>query len=159
MAEATPGPTAAQNPTNVPTDADSTALKPSLGAQSDSGAAGGSRGSLDVRSKAISHALEAMVWNHAGVVRDSGGLGRLVGSHTPTAKVDISGHSADVSIRAHVAWPAPVAALAQEIRDEVLARGPELTGVRIRSVDVVLAAASVKDGAATTAGGPGRRVE
>ncbi|GAA4672033.1 Asp23/Gls24 family envelope stress response protein [Nocardioides nanhaiensis] len=103
------------------------------------------RGSLEVRLKAIRHVVERVALQTPGVVRHSTVLGRVSGGGSPHADVTMRGRSARIALRVAVVWPAPVTAVAAEVRDAVRSEAARLTGVHVETVDVEVYAVSDDD--------------
>lgn len=96
-----------------------------------------SRGSLNVRAQALQHIVESVALEVPGVHPVEGSLGG-VRSGSPRATVRVRGTSARVTVEVACRWPAPVARVAAGVRDRVLERASELSGVRLGSVDVTV---------------------
>lgn len=97
----------------------------------------GSRGQLSVRARALQHVVESVALEVPRVRRTDSSLAG-VRSATPHASVHVRGSAARVSLQVACDWPAPVAQVAEQVREHVLDRAPGLTGVRITSVDVTV---------------------
>jgi uncharacterized alkaline shock family protein YloU len=95
------------------------------------------RGQLSVRAHALQHIVESVALEVPRVRRTSGSLAG-VRNGTPHASVHVRGTTARVSLDVAVAWPAPVSEVAAQVRDTVLDRASELSGVRITAVDVTV---------------------
>ncbi len=96
------------------------------------------RGTLDVRSKALTHIVETCALRAPGTVARHRALGRLVGGDLPRATVSMTGGSARVDVEVAALWPCRAAEIATGVRDSVLADAERLSGVLVRSVDVTL---------------------
>ncbi|NYE34971.1 putative alkaline shock family protein YloU [Nocardioides cavernae] len=103
-----------------------------------------SRGNLSVRAQALQHVVESVALEVPGVVRTEGGLPGVRPS-TPRASVRVRGTSARVTVEVACRWPAPVTRIAAEVRDHVLDRASELSGVRLGTVDVTVRIAGIDD--------------
>jgi len=103
------------------------------------------RGSLEVRLKAIRHVVEQVALQTPGVVRHATVLGRVSGGGSPHAEVTMRGRSARIGLRVAVVWPAPVTAVAAEVRDTVRREAARMTGVHVDAVDVEVYAVSEDD--------------
>lgn len=102
------------------------------------------RGGLQVKAHALRHIVEAAAREVAGVTPTDGGLAG-VRSGTPHASVTVRGATARVDLQVACSWPAPVSQVAADVRDRVLQRAAELSGVRIASVDVTVTVARTDD--------------
>ncbi|UFN45779.1 Asp23/Gls24 family envelope stress response protein [Nocardioides okcheonensis] len=102
------------------------------------------RGQLHVRAHALRHIVEAAAREVPGVRPTDSSLAG-VRSGTPHANVTVRGATARVDLEVACAWPAPVSTIAARVRDQVLARAAELSGVRIASVDVTVTVAGTDD--------------
>ena len=102
------------------------------------------RGQLSVRAHALQHIVESVALEVPRVRRTSGSLAG-VRSGTPHASVHVRGTTARVSLAVAVAWPAPVSEVAAQVRDTVLDRASELSGVRITAVDVTVTVSGIDE--------------
>ena len=102
------------------------------------------RGELRVRAHALQHIVESVALEVPRVRRTSGSLAG-VRSGTPHASVHVRGTTARVSLAVAVAWPAPVSEVAAQVRDTVLDRASELSGVRITAVDVTVTVSGIDE--------------
>lgn len=115
------------------------------GVAEDAGRAGPeTRGQLSVHAQALQHVVESVALEVPGVVRTQGGLPG-VRSSSPRATVRVRGTSARVSIEVACRWPAPVSDIAARVRDHVLDRASELSGVRLGTVDVTVRISGTDD--------------
>lgn len=103
-----------------------------------------SRGQLNVKAHALRHIVEAAALEVPQVRATDGALGG-VRSGTPHASVTVRGATARVDLQVACTWPAPVTVVAARVRERVLARAAELSGVRIASVDVTVTVAGTDD--------------
>lgn len=103
-----------------------------------------SRGQLNVRAHALRHIVEAAALEVPLVRATEGGLAG-VRSGTPHASVTVRGTTARVTLEVACSWPAPVSRIAADVRERVLTRAAELSGVRIASVDVTVTVAGTDD--------------
>ena len=103
-----------------------------------------SRGQLSVRARALQHIVETVALEAPRVHRTDSSLAG-VRSGTPHASVTVRGTSARVSLQVACDWPAPVARVAAQVREHVLDRAPELSGVRISTVDVTVTLSGVDE--------------
>lgn len=74
--------------------------------------------------------------------RSGGVLG--IGAHTdttarPKVQVELSGRSATVEVETGVVYPTPLKQATGRIRDHVISRVEELTGVQVKRVDITIA--------------------
>lgn len=102
------------------------------------------RGTLSVRAQALQHVVESVALEVPGVVRTDGGIAGMR-SGTPRAAVRVRGTSARVAVEVSCRWPAPVSDIAARVRDLVLERASELSGVRLASVDVTVKLAGIDE--------------
>lgn len=107
-------------------------------------AAAEERGQLSVRAHALQHIVEKVALE-VPRVRPSDGALAGVRSGTPRATVRVRGTTARVAVDVACDWPAPVSAVAAEVRDRVLERASELSGVRIASVDVTVSVKGIDE--------------
>lgn len=103
-----------------------------------------SRGELHVKAHALRHIVEAAALEVPQVHATDSTLGG-VRSGTPHASVTVRGTTARVDLQVACTWPAPVTVVAARVRERVLARAAELSGVRIASVDVTVTVAGTDD--------------
>jgi uncharacterized alkaline shock family protein YloU len=66
-------------------------------------------------------------------------LGKDGTEAAPKVNASVDGHVATVSIRLSVVYPAPIRAVTREVRQRVMNRVAELTGVRVGQVDIDIA--------------------
>lgn len=98
------------------------------------------RGRLVLADKVVEKVAGQAAAEVPGVLgREGGVLG--VGGHATTAArpsvdVDLSRDSADIAIRAGIAYPASIRRVTAELRDHVAGRVQALTGVTVHRVDV-----------------------
>lgn len=112
-------------PTTVPTTADPTVPA-------------GSRGTLDIRPRAVQHVVEHAAAAVTGTIRQESGLTPLGRSGFPRADVSERGDRTAVALDVAASWPCDVVGLTTRVRDEVLAEASRMTGGRVASVDVRL---------------------
>jgi uncharacterized alkaline shock family protein YloU len=105
------------------------------------------RGTLDVRTKALEHLVEAAALQVRGIVKPQrsltgigtlGSLGSLVGGGAPSASVSLDGRGARVEVDVAAAWPCRASVLAADVRLRVLEEVTRLSGIPIRTVDVTI---------------------
>ncbi|MET1008184.1 MAG: Asp23/Gls24 family envelope stress response protein [Propionibacteriaceae bacterium] len=85
-----------------------------------------------IASQAASEMTQAGSWRD-GVL----GLGRDAASKArPRAKVDLSVDSADLELWVGVAYPGSIRAATRRVREHVIARVEDLTGIDVRRVDI-----------------------
>ncbi|MDO9380759.1 MAG: Asp23/Gls24 family envelope stress response protein [Nocardioidaceae bacterium] len=96
------------------------------------------RGSLDVRSKAVTHIAERAADEVEGTVRNASTLQKATGRGYPRASVRLDRNRAWIDLDVAVTWPAPAARIAQQVRDGVAARTTTLSGLDVRRVDVTV---------------------
>lgn len=99
-----------------------------------------SRGRLILTSKVVEKvAGQAATEVGAARGRSGGvlGIGSKADSNArPKVEVELAGEFADLAIAVGIAYPGSIRGAAQRIRNHVAARVHDLTGVRVRSVDV-----------------------
>ncbi len=103
------------------------------------------RGTLDVRVKALERVVEEVVRQTPGTVSHTSTLRRIVGGATPSASTTVHAGAARIEVRVSCAWPCDVTAIAADVRDRVLLEAPRMTGVEVRTVDVVVEVVSPDD--------------
>lgn len=103
------------------------------------------RGTLDVRVTAIRRIVERACLDVPGTVAHATALGRVRGTNSPHAVVRVQGSSARVQVRVACVWPAPMSAIAVQVRDAVLRETPRLSGVPVATVDVTAYAVDPSD--------------
>lgn len=113
------------------------------------------RGTLDVRVTAIRRIVERACLEVPGTVAHATALGRVRGTNSPHATVQVQGRSARVEVRVACVWPAPMSTIAVRVRDAVLRETPRLSGVPVATVDVTAYAVDPSDTTTTER----RRVE
>ena len=96
------------------------------------------RGTLDVRLKAVERIAERAALEVEGTVRQRGTLDAVSGGGYPRVEARVHGRTARLTVHVACGWPAPVAHLAEQVRDTVLTRTSALTGVHVSSVDVTV---------------------
>ncbi|VXC02508.1 Asp23/Gls24 family envelope stress response protein [Nocardioides sp. AX2bis] len=94
------------------------------------------RGTLDVRTRALTHLVERAALEVAGSVRHRTTLGKVRGSDLPHASLDVHGHDVRVTVDIACRWPADLSAVTADVRDRVRERVPALSGLTVTSVDV-----------------------
>lgn len=96
------------------------------------------RGSLELKTKALSHLAQHAATEVSGTVRSGNAVRRTLGRDYPRASARMDGAQASIDLDVAVRWPAPVAQIAQRTRDLVLQRTRDLAGIDIRRVDVTV---------------------
>lgn len=123
------------------------------------------RGTLEVRARALESIAEQAAREVPRTVVRRARLGGLTAQASPQAKVALTASvrqdqgatattttpSARIDVDVLCVWPAPLSAVAEQVRDHVAARASALSGVAVTSVDVTV-------GATTEAGEDARRV-
>ena len=66
-------------------------------------------------------------------------LGRDTMRAAPRATAHVDGQIATVQLRMSVIYPAPIRAVARRVRDQIITRVGELTGLDVRQVDIEIA--------------------
>ncbi|WP_328291812.1 Asp23/Gls24 family envelope stress response protein [Kineococcus sp. NBC_00420] len=100
------------------------------------------RGSLQVKEKAVERIAEAAVAEVPGVIaaQDSAGtIATALGRSYPRVDVQVAGHRARVEVDIVTAWPRPAAAVAAAVRDHVTERLRTLADLDVDVVDVTVA--------------------
>jgi len=98
----------------------------------------GLRGSLTVRDRAVSHVAEYAARGVDGVVRQSGGLGAMVGRALPRVDSSVSGSRVRVRVAIATEWPLSVTGVSASVRAEVADALAEYTGLTVDKVDVAV---------------------
>jgi len=83
------------------------------------------------------------------VVATGGRLDQVVGHRYPRVSTTIAGQRVRVGVKVALTWPAPVAAVVQDVREVVRTRLAEMTGMQIDTVDVTVAEFAAADMAPT----------
>lgn len=96
------------------------------------------RGTLDVRTRALTHLVERAALEAAGSVRHRTTLGKVRGSDLPHASLTVHGLDARVALDVACHWPADLSAVAADVRERVRERASSLSGLTITSVDVTV---------------------
>ena len=96
------------------------------------------RGTLDVKSKAVTHIAERAAGEVEGTVTNATTVQKATGRGYPHASVRLDRNRAWVDLDVAVTWPAPVAKIAAQVRDTVSRRTTELSGLDVRRVDVTV---------------------
>ncbi|WP_299054874.1 Asp23/Gls24 family envelope stress response protein [uncultured Nocardioides sp.] len=107
------------------------------------------RGSLELKTKALSHLAQHAATEVSGTVRSGNAVRRTLGRDYPRASARMDGAQASIDLDVAVRWPAPVARIAQQTRDLVLRRTQDLSGIDIRRVDVTVHVVSDDDATTT----------
>jgi len=98
----------------------------------------GARGSLTVRDRAVSRVAEYAAVHTDGVVRQSSGLGRMMGRDLPRVDSNVSGGRVRVKVAIATAWPRSVPAVSAAVRAGVAEQLQASTGLIVDRVDVVV---------------------
>ncbi|MDQ2723448.1 MAG: Asp23/Gls24 family envelope stress response protein [Actinomycetota bacterium] len=98
----------------------------------------GARGSLTVHDRAVSRVAEYAAVDTDGVVRQSSGLGRMMGRDLPRVDSNVSGGRVRVKVAIATAWPRSVPAVSAAVRAEVAEQLQAYTGLIVDRVDVVV---------------------
>lgn len=107
-----------------------------------------SRGQLVVSRRVVEKiASQAAVEIAAAGGKSGGFLG--IGSHAdlstrPEVVVDLSGHTATITVAVAIAYPSPIAAAAEQVRRRVMSRVGELAGIQVTRVDVTISMLATK---------------
>ncbi|MEO3938954.1 Asp23/Gls24 family envelope stress response protein [Dermatophilaceae bacterium Soc4.6] len=112
------------------------------------------RGRTVIARAVVEHIAVRAAADVEGVEPAGAGLEKVLGRRYPKANADVAGGRAGLRLDIAVAWPHPLADVCGQVRDTVMARVGELTGLRVDTVDVT--AANVVHPAPDT---PPRRVE
>lgn len=100
------------------------------------------RGHLDVRLAAVARIVEHVVATTDGTVARTSALGSAIGrvAHRNLPRVDVRVLGHGVRVRADVGcvWPTPVGSVGEQVRAAVVAETERLTGLPVRTVDVVV---------------------
>lgn len=91
-----------------------------------------------MRDRAVSHVAEYAASGVDGVVRPSGGIGRMVGRTLPRVDSTVSGSRVRVRVAIASAWPRSVAGVSASVRSEVTDQLAYCTGLTVDRVDVVV---------------------
>ena len=114
------------------------------------------RGHLDVRLAAVVRIVEHIVATTPGTRPRTSALGSTLGrvAHRTLPRVEVRVSGRTVRIRAEVGcpWPVPVDELGARVRAAVIAETERLTGLEVRSADVVVHVLSADEVAGSTAG-------
>lgn len=102
----------------------------------------GTRGHLDVRLAALTRIAEQVVAETDGVDARTSALGSAVGRMThrnlPRVDVRVVGRTARVRAEVGCVWPAPVGEVGARVRSALVAETERLTGLRVRTAEVVV---------------------
>ena len=98
----------------------------------------GGRGSLTVHDRAVSRVAEYAARDTVGVLRQSRGLGRVMGRDLPRVDSNVSGGHVRVRIAIATAWPRSVPAVSAAVRDRVATQLVASTGLVVDRVDVIV---------------------
>ena len=98
----------------------------------------GERGRLELRDAAVEHLAERAALSVPGVVRHSSGLDRVTGRDLPRVEAEVSSGHARLAVEVAVAWPRPLAAVAAQVRQEVLDVVGRLTSLEVDRCDVTV---------------------
>jgi len=102
----------------------------------------GTRGSLDVKDKAVERIAQAAVSEVSGVIaagEATGTIATALGRAYPRVEVHVAGRRARVHIDIVTAWPRPAADVAAAVRDHVADRLHALADLEVDVVDVAVA--------------------
>lgn len=102
----------------------------------------GTRGSLEVKDKAVERIAQAAVSEVSGVIaagEATGTIATALGRAYPRVEVHVAGRRARVHIDIVTAWPRPAADVAAAVRDHVADRLHALADLDVDVVDVAVA--------------------
>lgn len=97
------------------------------------------RGTTTIAASAVQRIAEAQLGQVPGVVATGSGLTAVVGRQYPKVTADVAGSRARLTAEIAVAWPFPLADVCARVRDTLITRLTELTGLSIDAVDVTAA--------------------
>lgn len=104
----------------------------------------GERGRLDIKTAVV----ETIAQRAAAGVSDLHhvtGLGRIVGSDLPRARVEVTGGQVRAELTVAAKWPTPVADLAERVRAAVTEQLQSYTGLTVTGVQVEVHCLSAPD--------------
>lgn len=94
------------------------------------------RGRLSIDDRVVERIATLVAQEVAGVTRSGSTLESVVGRRYPKAAAHTAGGHTTVSVELAVVWPAPLGAVARQVRDRVHERLHHLTGLAVDSVHV-----------------------
>jgi uncharacterized alkaline shock family protein YloU len=102
-----------------------------------------------VRAKALQSIAEQAAREVPRTVVRRARLAGLTSSASPQARVALSGSSdgpqARIDVDVLCRWPAPLSAVAEQVREHVTTRATTLSGISVTSVDVTVGATTEAD--------------
>lgn len=96
------------------------------------------RGTLHIADHVIDRIASHAALQVDRVVATGGRLDQVVGHRYPRATSTVAGRRVRVGLEVALTWPAPVAAVTQNIREVVRTRLEEMTGMQIDTVDITV---------------------
>ncbi|MEO9323187.1 Asp23/Gls24 family envelope stress response protein [Nocardioides sp. C4-1] len=103
------------------------------------------RGTLEVRVRAVEKIVERVVLDVPGTVAHRSTLRRLVGSGSPRASAETHAGRTHLDVHVTCRWPCAVADVAAQVRDRVRTETSRMAGVEVRTVDVTVGLVSPAD--------------
>ncbi len=100
------------------------------------------RGSLVIEKKAVERIVRQVASESAQTGGTSGGVLGM-GAHSdptasPDASVELMGQSANVAVNATISYPTPIREATNQMRERIVARVKEMTGIDVTRVDITV---------------------
>ena len=111
----------------------------------------GSRGSVEIKDRAISRTAIAAALKDPRVTRTTGGLSRLTGRELPRADVTLGADTVAVNLYIGVRWPSQITEVTEAVHAEVEAALATMTGLHVHRVNVLVSDTILDSGSAPVA--------
>ncbi|MCZ4520669.1 Asp23/Gls24 family envelope stress response protein [Rhodococcus ruber] len=98
----------------------------------------GSRGSVEIKDRAISRTAIAAALKDPRVTRTTGGLSRLTGRELPRADVTLGADTIAVNLYIGVRWPSQITEVTQAVHTAVEEALATMTGLHVHRVNVLV---------------------
>ncbi|KQU61265.1 hypothetical protein ASG84_01720 [Rhodococcus sp. Leaf278] len=111
----------------------------------------GSRGSVEIKDRAISRTAIAAALKDPRVTRTTGGLSRLTGRELPRADVTLGADTVAVNLYIGVRWPSQITEVTEAVHAAVEAALATMTGLHVHRVNVLVSDTILDSGSAPVA--------
>ncbi|OZF34503.1 hypothetical protein CH294_15970 [Rhodococcus sp. 14-2483-1-1] len=111
----------------------------------------GSRGSVQIKDRAISRTAIAAALKDPRVTRTTGGLSRLTGRELPRADVTLGADTIAVNLYIGVRWPSQITEVTQAVHAAVEEALATMTGLHVHRVNVLVSDTTLDSGPAPEA--------
>ncbi|MGV8875124.1 MAG: Asp23/Gls24 family envelope stress response protein [Rhodococcus sp. (in: high G+C Gram-positive bacteria)] len=123
-------------------------------AASDDDTDAGSRGSLEIKDRAISRTAIAAALKDPRVTRTTGGMSRLTGRELPRADVTLGEDTVAVNLYIGVTWPSQITEVTEAVHASVEAALSTMTGLDVHRVNVLVSDTTLDSGPRSVADSP-----